>query len=688
MPWNPRIMLSCLAAVASGKLGSSGGSSSDSGSAPLSGPNIPHRVECLVRALLIAGRQLGEGLAEQYRPVLDGLYDQLAVHKSLVPSDLSPDVQALLSQLFELRSGGWAVSNSMAMGTATSGSGLTRTNGMPGSSKNGCPPSRVPLTAAAEAATATAASTASKWGKGSTSGVVVVHRSSGRLVMAAPGSAAAAAATATATTASTSSSSSSQNSSPPPPLSSPCDSGLVEVSGGSPAMEVLLRQQQLLGGSSSNSLHSRAASQSQNLEGLWELTPDTYSDVRGQLLLQPVANSPATLEAMADELVESAVAASGGDPRCPCWGLRTPPQQEAPTGGGAVSDSEVGEAAVAATKPPPLTDAEWTELMQQQWAAQFAACDIYVRLCVDALQQMCAVTPSTRSPEIAPPAGDTGSSGGTSGAGPRTTASQVGGAATEAAGSITASSASTAVAGDTGRAFRRALLSAAQTHFERCLAALLPVPPSPAPNALSRSSSQAAMSTATTQSSDPVPAGAPDVAAVAPPRRAWGDMPAVAPDAAAALPRARGICHLLLGLLRHGILTPRIVLHCAAALVDGAAGGSVLCLQCACILLAGAGKQSGMFKMAEAAAFESMVKRLQSLVEADKATPGSTAVNGNGAVDRTIAAGAADRTGSCSNDATVHSTSGSQSTDAASGHGLEFRQRFVCWLVTGLRARQ
>eukprot|EP00198_Chlamydomonas_reinhardtii_P003246 XP_001692582.1 predicted protein [Chlamydomonas reinhardtii] len=385
---------------------------------------------------------------------------------------------------------------------------------------------------------------------------------------------------------------------------------------------------------------------STNLDGMWNLAPDTYSDVRAQLLSQSVANSPATLEAMADELIECAVAASGGDALCPCWG-----------GAAALVASSAGAVAgeldgVPAATAAPLSDEAWATAMQQQWDEQSRACDIYVRLAADALQNLGAETGAASSPAASSPAAVS----------PAGAAAGV--ANTGAAGSVT----------ETGRTFRRLLLLTAQTHFERCLTALLPtasvsstpnaspigmsgasgsgeaagrvVSPQPLrPGALGVGMPAAASTAAISPSPSPPPAGAggttpASTSGAAGARRAWADMPAATPAAASALPRARGMCHLLLGLLRRAVLTPRIVLHCAAALVDGAAAGSTGCMQCACILLAGAGKEAHEFKVAEAAAFESLVKRLQLLPDVQAGEAGQ---EGSAAVGRAVAVAAEQR---------------------------------------------
>ncbi|GLC34309.1 Eukaryotic translation initiation factor 4 gamma 1 [Pleodorina starrii] len=678
-----RIMLSCLATVASGSLGGGSGATTSSGEAGgerplLSGSNVPQRIECLVRALLIAGRQLDECLAEQYRPVLDGLYDQLAAHKAQAVPELAPDVQAALSQLLEFRAGRWANGGGVVpgLGLAPPAAGTAapaRAYGNVGVPRRAFNSSAASSAASSDSATA-AAVASPKPAKGI--GVTTIYRSSGRLVVAAPGSAAAAVPSAAAVAARRSSSPGTSHG------SAPAGSEADGLPGPSAASALLARRQQPCGGSrSSSGMLSRPASVSQNLEGLWELSPETYSDVRTQLLAQPVENSPATLEAMADELVESAIAASGGDAHSPCWGaearLELRPLSPAVAAEPAantmpVSVQQQQQQPSPPSPPPLLSDEEWAELVQQQWEAQFSACDIYVRLCVDALQQMSAATPPAAGAASSPPPPPGAASGaGTSGSG---SASCNGAAEPSAAAAGNGPAAPPAAAsggtvGDTGRAFRRLLLSSAQTHFERCLAALLPVPPSPSPSP--SPSNQPGQSTA-----------AADGAAAAAPRRAWGDMPAVAPDAASALPRARGVCQLLSGLLRYGLLTPRIVLHCAAALVDGAAGGSAGCLQCACILLAGAGKQARTFKVSEAAAFESLLKRLHGLAEADK-TAGSGTV-GAGAAD----SGNENSYGSSSNNnGNGTSSSSSDPSDAEQAYARELRRRFVSWLVSGLPSR-
>ncbi|GIL91575.1 hypothetical protein Vretimale_9658 [Volvox reticuliferus] len=708
-----RIMLSCLVAVASRQATAAGSSSSSNGSgdgggndhgggALLSGRGVSLRVECLVRALLIARRQLDECLAEQHLPVLDELYRQLAVYNKAEADSTSglsvpglpasvpaqPDVKTLLAQLLELRAGRCWMNGGGACKAASTAPMTHTVNGVSGSRASGG------ATASPAAVAAAAAATAARLGKGA--GVVTVHRSSGRLVMAAP-------------VAAPGTSSSSALASPPDatpltriaPTSTSASSGNVAGSSQSvaAAAAALLRRQQLGHAASSSSLLlSTSSSHNQNLEGLWELSSETYNDVRGQLLSQPVGTSPATLEAMADELVESAVAASGGDPSCPCWGenddaaaVQNPSEERATNHG----SSRLGSVTAAGRTPLlQLTDAEWSELMHRQWDEQVAACEIYVRLCVDALQQMSAVTPPAA--DVVPvPLTAVGASPGADlkSFSPSDTASAAAlgvssccnaadsagaGGNGMAAPPSTATATATMVVGDTGRAFRRALLSAAQTHFERCVAALLPVPASPSDTALLPSTQATTPMSLETGSST---AGVDGVAASVTSRGTWGDMPAVAPNAASALPRARGISHLLLGLLRKGILTPRIVLHCAAALVDGAAGGSVACLQCACILLAGAGEQLRMFKMSEAAAFESLLKRLHGLAETDNSAAGDFC---NVAADGSNITTAVSNT---SNDSGSSGGSSKPSKAELASSQLVLRRRFVSWLAERLQER-
>ncbi|GLI67149.1 hypothetical protein VaNZ11_011361 [Volvox africanus] len=709
-----RIMLSCLVAVSSREAAAAGSSSSRNGGggggggALLSGRGVSLRVECLVRALLIAGRQLDECLAEQYRPQLDELYGQLAVcdkahaasmsgmsvHDLSAPVPLRPEVHILLAQLLELRAGRWMNGGGGGGGVAAAPGTASTANGFPGSrtSTGAATPS-----AAVAAAAATAAA---KLGKGA--GVVTVHRSSGRLVMAAPVAASA--------ISSSSAAASPADASPPMRRASTSTSttaavvtggGSVAGSSQSPAAAVaaavttaLLRRQQLghaANGSSGSLLFSRSSSHNQNLEGLWDLSSDTYNDVRGQLLSQPVETSPATLEAMADEIVESAVAASGGDPSCPCWYEN----DDATEVRALTHGSMLGSTAATGPTPPRtlLTDAKWSELMCQQWDEQVAACEIYVRLCMDALQQMSSVTPVAASvvpmpvtpvsefagaqlrmygPDVAATASSCCDAAESAGAGGNSVAAAP--AATDAA---------TTVVGDTGRAFRRALLSAAQTHFERCLAALLPVPPSPSrvSDTPMLPSKQAAVPMSL--EADSGGAGGNGVAASVESRRAWGDMPAVAANASSALPRARGICHLLLGLLRKGILTPRIVLHCAAALVDGAAVGSVACLQCACILLAGSGEQFQTLKNVEAAAFEVVLKRLQGLAVTNEAAAGKLCnVTADGSSPITTVSS------SSNDDGGLPSGSSKPSgLELASQNQLLLRRRFTSWLTERLREK-
>ncbi|GIL53500.1 hypothetical protein Vafri_9089 [Volvox africanus] len=722
-----RIMLSCLVAVSfrEGAAGSSSGSSRNGGGdgggsdhhggggALLRGRGVSLRVECLVRALLIAGRQLDECLAEQYRPQLDELYGQLAVWdkahaasmSGLSVPDLSaslplpPEVQTLLAQLLELRAGRWmnggGASVAAAPGTASTA------NGFPGSRTGSG--ATTPSTAVAAAA----ATAAAKLGKGA--GVITVHRSSGRLVMAAPVAASA--------NSPSSAVGSPVDASPPTRLASTSATAAAAAGGGSVAgssqspaaaaaaavTTALLRRQQLgyvASGSNGSLLLSRSSSHNQNLEGLWELSSETYNDVRGQLLSQPVGTSPATLEAMADEIVESAVAASGGDPSCPCWDEN----DDATEVRALTHGSMLGSAAAAGPTPPRtlLTNAEWSELMCQQWDEQVAACEIYVRLCIDALQQMSSATPAAANVvlmPVAPVGGPPGVELRISSPDATATAAKAalrassccdaaesagaGGNGVAAAPAAT-DAAATAVIGDTGRAFRRALLSAAQTHFERCLAALLPVPASPShvSDTLLLPSKQAAVPMSLETDSGGARVNGGGAASVAS-RRAWGDMPAVAPNASSALPRARGICHLLLGLLRKGILTPRIVLHCAAALVDGAASGSVACLQCACILLAGSGEQVRTFKMSEAAAFESLLKRLHGLAETEETAAGKLSnitADGSSPI-------ATDSSSSNDRDGSSCGSSKLSEAELASPNQLLLRKRFTSWLKERLREK-
>ncbi|KAG2437126.1 hypothetical protein HYH02_011382 [Chlamydomonas schloesseri] len=613
-----RIMLSCLLLVSNGAAGPA--VPTEAAGERLTGEAGRQRVECLTKALTIAGRQLDDCLAAQHRPLLDALYQQLSTlhtscsggcsSSSSSSSGLPPDMVASLGKLLELRAGGWH------------GVGGALVASAPASAPSGAAPSDggtpQPRSARASANGTPAAST---------NGVGGAAAARGAAGAAGPGPGSRA----------------SSGGGPPtglPPI--PRGSG----GGGavSPAQRppVLRRVAGMSGnsngpGTPSGAMSSRGSST--NLDGMWNLAPDTYSDVRAQLLSQPVANSPATLEAMADELIECAVAAAGGDAHCPCWGAAS--AAVASTAGavaGGPDGATPGPAAV-------MSNEDWATAMQQQWDEQSRACDIYVRLAVDALQNLGAEAASQPGSAAAAAA----AAGGPNGA---------------AAGSVS----------EIGRTFRRLLLQAAQTHFERCLAALLPALASTAPTPSASSSGTgpasssgeavsglvsplpvrvgasgpgtpaAGGSAALSPSPSPPPESAGSASTPASAgggvvpgsRRAWADMPAAVPDAASALPRARGMCHLLLGLLRRGVLTPRIVLHCAAALVDGAAGGATGCMQCACILLAGAGKEAGDFKVAEAAAFESLVKRLQALPEQQQGAEAGSE-GGDGAATAVVA---------------------------------------------------
>ncbi|KAG2429892.1 hypothetical protein HXX76_010672 [Chlamydomonas incerta] len=632
-----RIMLSCLLLVSTGGAGAAAPAAA---SDRLTGEAGRQRVECLTKALGIAGRQLDDCLAAQHRPLLDGLYEQLsALHASCSSSSnscgLPSDVVAALGKLLELRAGGWrgAGGAMAASAPASAPSGAAPADG-------GTPQSRSARTSA----------------NGGTPGV-----SSGAGSGTGGSAARAAAGSAGPGPGSRAGGGGGSSSSPAP--------GLPPIPNGSAAAlaqrHPVLRRVAGMSGNGSGSgtpvgaMSSRGSST--NLDGMWNLAPDTYSDVRAQLLSQPVASSPATLEAMADELIECAVAASGGDALCPCWGGASVPV--ASTAGAVAGDGAA---------PAPLSDEDWATAMQQQWDEQSRACDIYVRLAADALQNLGA-EPGQAGPAASPgsPAPAASPAGVAAGGGPNAAA---GGSVSEA-----------------GRTFRRLLLLAAQTHFERCLSALMPTSASTAstPSAPSAGGGRASSSgeaasgfvsplpvrpgvsgpgtpaAGSSAAVSPSPSPPPESTNCATPgsasasgatgaRRAWGDMPAAAPDAASALPRARGMCHLLLGLLRRGVLTPRIVLHCAAALVDGAAAGSTGCLQCACILLAGAGKEARGFKVAEAAAFESLLKRLQLLPD----EPVGEAVEAGG---------------------------GAEGTAAAAVTVAEQRRRFMAWLGRSLK---
>ncbi len=345
--------------------------------------------------------------------------------------------------------------------------------------------------------------------------------------------------------------------------------------------------------------------------------------------LTDAVHNPSAVQAMADELVDCAIAASGGDPEGACKpgeqlrllalgsmggaphaSRRRRGSHSGPKHTPAATAGAVAGGAGAAGAPAGGQEADWAQQVQEEWREQQAACELYVRLCVDAMTQL----------------------GSSNNCGASSNGSSSNGAAAGAAGA-----AAEPVVSETGRTFRRLLLSAAQLHFERCLADLLPpvapvplpsptaplllpghytntpassAPPRAMPETASASAAAAAaiafldsrgpMSTSgkslqpTHGSANGCPAGTspatPPAAAAASQLRAWSDIVPASGVSRDALPRARGVSHLLVGLLRGGVLTPRIVLHCAAAMVEGAATGSLQCLECAVILLAGIGQ--------------------------------------------------------------------------------------------------
>ncbi|KAG2496371.1 hypothetical protein HYH03_005600 [Edaphochlamys debaryana] len=677
-----RIMLNCLAAVAAGP-----GTQSSDGRDPLAPAEEAgrQRLDCLVRALTIAGRQLHENLAAQHRPVLDTLYDKLAAVQQQA-AVLPEDMRAPLTRVLEAHAGGWKTYLPMPVlvigpppappaGAATT-NGPTANGGSCGGPMKLGPYLLKPAGANGR--------------PGSKSG----HESFGA---ATNGEASASASGAFAGTGTA------------PPQARRSDAGACPGPAPAPSGPSVLRHpllRRVQGSSGGGAMSSRGSSQ--NLEGLWNLSPECYVDVKAQMLAQPVATSPATLEAMADELVECAMAAAGTELS---EAQAQPPVSAASAGAVAGADPSAEQrstspGAATSGRAPSLDmgDADWAAAVQRQWDEQCKACDIYVNLAADAMQHWqatSAVTAGAGSPPTS-----------TSGAAPSCNGSA---AAAPAASpeAATNGAANGNGAADTARAFRRLLLSAAQSHFERCLTELLP------PGSAAASKQQAQAQSPSGASSSGSPAGQPgpacptptrvlspavtaalglDAASVgsgsstprngysplpSPPpssalparqgsgngsRRAWGDLPGWVESQATALNRARGICHLLLGLLRVGVLTPRIVLHCAAALVDGAAAGSAACAQCACVLLAGAGKQAAGFKMAEAVAFESLVKRLQGAAEQ---RPQAAKSAGNG---EAVAEGAAGKAAEAGPEADA---------DAAA---LETR-RYVAWLQAGLGGR-
>lgn len=227
--------------------------------------------------------QLDECLADQYRPALDGLFNHLAVFRDQETLDMSPDVQDLLSRVLGLRAGHWASGGGFAVGLSGAESEVAATRASNGVSPGGGSCSSNNCISASSAAAAT------KLGKAA--GGMTVHRSSGRITVAAPGMV------------------TRQPGSPSFRVTSPGPVGGSGVGGGgavastaeevvvaSAAAALMMRQQRFDSTGSMSSMLSRHTSQNLNLEGLWDLTPETYNDVRGQLISQPASNSLATLE--------------------------------------------------------------------------------------------------------------------------------------------------------------------------------------------------------------------------------------------------------------------------------------------------------------------------------------------------------------------------------------------------------